>query len=512
MHRLTANTLALASVATGKMAIACRLRRPPEGWRRTVGILLRSEPTRFAVSAFGLHVPGAAPTDAAGRIERLGAEALRDYLACTPDAHFALEWLPAITRRRRVDSVDVVLLTFDADGRLAEVAPFPGAGDAAAITDAQRSRVLAAIVAGYNRTRELAEVDRPAALQRDVEHELRSTDPACLAFARRLLAATCLSVESIDAADAAARFVPPRFSLRRSLGCGVLTFVMRHCPVASDVDVWVSAHHAGLDGVPLQDLLSGLEREWGSVPPLFPCADEDRPFMPPRVCSIQGERVVDEMLSFVDFAPVMALRRAVNARFAGRLHAPATLGAVLAWVLEAEPEFAGVRIASTVDIAASKGYDRDVDVVPLRPADFAKTGKAWDDFIAFANEFNRLIALSRERSSPLREGMSAAGLLPAAVHAHVVRSNPAALDDTFGSLCITIIRDAKVFMAPMTDLGLGHGFFAIGSTNLPSASGTPVTAVSIKGEAGRINGHHAALRRAIARSSTLRASLLDSTG
>ena len=107
MHRLTANTLALASVVAGKMAIACRLRRPPEGWRRTVGILLRSEPTRFAVSAFGLHVPGAAPTDAAERIERRGAEALREYLARTPDAHFALEWLPAITRRRRVESVDV---------------------------------------------------------------------------------------------------------------------------------------------------------------------------------------------------------------------------------------------------------------------------------------------------------------------------------------------------------------------------------------------------------------------
>ena len=45
-----------------------------------------------------------------------------------------------------------------------------------------------------------------------------------------------------------------------------------------------------------------------------------------------------------------------------------------------EPEFAGVRVASTVDVAAGGGYERDVDVVSLRPADFM-TGDP-----AFANE------------------------------------------------------------------------------------------------------------------------------
>ena len=51
--------------------------------------------------------------------------------------------------------------------------------------------------------------------------------------------------------------------------------------------------------------------------------------------------------------------------------------------------------------------------------------------------------------------MQTAGLLPAWAHSAVVRSNPAALDETFGTLCITIMRDARVFIAPMTDLGLG---------------------------------------------------------
>ena len=81
MNRYTAGGLALVSVLSGKLAIACRLRRPPEGWRRTVGILLRFEPTRFAVSAFGLHVPGAVVSDSRQRIERVAAEALRRSLS-----------------------------------------------------------------------------------------------------------------------------------------------------------------------------------------------------------------------------------------------------------------------------------------------------------------------------------------------------------------------------------------------------------------------------------------------
>jgi len=143
-------------------------------------------------------------------------------------------------------------------------------------------------------------------------------------------------------------------------------------------------------------------------------------------------------------------------------------------------------------------------VVPLRPADYATDGGPWAGFVEFAREFNHLVALSRSRTSPLRQGMQTAGLLPAWAHAQAVRSNPASLDDAFGSLCVTIVRDAKVFVAPMTDLGLGRGFFAIGNAGLPSVDGRTVTSVSIKGDAGAIAGYPALLRRLVERSAGLR--------
>lgn len=496
--RLAAPLVGLAAVLAGKALIACRLRRPPEGWRRTLGLLLRSEPTRFSLSAFGLRVPEA-PGGRAG-VEERTASGLQAFLATQADAHFRLEWRDGITIRRRVPRVDVVLLRFAAGGKLEGLTPCLAPDAQNGCPGRTTSLAHDAIVAGYNRTRHLPEVDRPAALQRDVERTCSASGDAA-EYARRLLSACCVSFESIDTEDSAQRFRPPEFRARRNLGCGFLTVVMRTGSSPGSVDVWVSAHHVGLDGVPLQDLLSALERAWGVAEHVtFPPPDRaDGPFMPARGCSVAGERAVDEIVTFVDMSPIVALRDSLNERHRSVIGAPITLGALIAWLLNQEPEFAGVRVASTIDVAASDGYDRDVDVVPLRPADFTTGADRWEGLADFASEFNRLVRLSRARTSPLRRQLQTAGLLPAWVHRHVVLSNPAGLDQTFGSLCVTIIRDAKVFVAPMTDLGLGHGFIAIGNTNLPVADGRRVAAVTIKGAPDRIRGHAAVLQRVLDR-------------
>lgn len=508
--RLGNALVALASVLAGKALITLRLRRAPDGWRRTVGILLRSEPTRFVLSAFGLRLPGtAAAAEDVAEQQRHAADQLRRYLAGQPDAHFTLEWRDAVTVRRRRPAIDVARLQFSPAGELTAVAAHFAEAGGRAVAVAASAGVHQAVIAAYNATRHLPEVERPLALKRAVmaSAEMRAGAATALelqAYAERLLSSCCLSFESLDVSDAARRFRPPEFHLRRTLGFGFLSVVMRVAPRARTTDVWMSAHHVGLDGVPLQELVSGLERAWGTGEDVrFPAPDRDRPFMEARGCSAPGERDVHELLTFVDFSPVLALRQALNARHQAAIGAPMTFGTLIAWLLNQEPEFAGVRIASTVDVAASGGYERDVDVVPLRPADFATGRDPWDGLVAFAKEFNRLISLSRLRTSPLRRNLQTAGLLPARVHSRAVYSDPSALDDTFGSLCVTIIRDARVFVAPMADLGLGHGFFAIGSTNLPAADGGRVTAVSIKGDAGTVARRHAALLRVVGRCAAL---------
>ena len=497
----------MASVLAGKVLIATGLRRAPEGWRRTVGILLRSESTRFALSAFGLRVPGTGGRDS---IEVRTAQALQSFLSGEPDAHFALEWLKPVTNRRAIPFVDVVVLRFAAYGRLDAIEPYLAASGPPPPSADTCARVHGAIVQAYNRTVRLREIERAGRLLADVRLALGSAGSTASqgdeAYARRLLAASCLTFEPTEPADAAQRFRPPAFAARRTLGLGYLSWVARPGAMSNTIDLWVSAHHVGLDGVPLQDLLDRLERAWGQGEAVaFPPPAAGRTFIDAHPCHVAGERAVDQLVTFVDLSPVVALRQDLNARYGPAIGGGVTLGALLAWLLSQDQAFAGVRIASTVDVAASSGYERDVDVVSLRAADFATGEGPWGGFVEYAREFNRLIAAARARTSPVRVGMQTAGLIPAWAHAAVVRANPSSLDDTFGTLCVTIVREARVFIAPMTDLGLSHGFFAIGSANLPSTNGARVTSVSVKGEAGRIAEYPAILQRAIDRAAQLRA-------
>lgn len=500
MASLGVTVVSLTTVLFGKALIACRLRRAPEGWRRTVGVLLRSESTRFALSAFGVRVPGGGGAGTA--IDTQIARALVSHLATEPDAHFALTWDRWVTLRRRTEWVDVVLLRFSAAGDLVAVEPHLSAARTESIDSAMRENVHRRLVAAYNSTTHLPEERRPFALLNAVIATARPEMAAAHAYLHRLLAACSVSVEAIDRSVPEQRFAPPQFCERRSLGFGYLSIVARPDPSGRTTDLWFSAHHVGLDGVPLQELVSRLERAWGHAEAVvFPNAGTGAPFVDPRACSAPGERQVDHLITFADFAPVRALRKDLNARFGASIGGEVTFGALLAWLLTREPEFAGVRVASTVDVAASGGYDRDVDVVPLRPADFASgdSNDPWGGFVEYVREFNRLIAASRTRTSPLRAGMQTAGLLPAWAHAQAVRADPGALDSTFGTLCITIVRDAKVFVAPMTDFGLRHGFFAIGSADLVTADGRRVASVSIKGDAGEVAHYPSILQRVIDR-------------
>ncbi len=496
LKKVGVTVVSLASVLVGKLLVAVGLRKAPEGWRRTIGVLLRSEPTKFALSAFGVRIPGTA--DAGRTAGARIADGLLAFFASEPDAHFRLEWTRWVTTRHRTPAVDVALLRFSAAGDLEAIEPRFAPSRPEALDVARRDEVHRAVVGAYNGTRTLPEVRRPTALAEAVTAALPSA--AAVEYAWRLLRSISVSVETINCAAPHERFCPPRFRARRPLGFGYLSVVARPDREGRTADVWFSAHHVGLDGVPLQDLVTRFERAWGvAEPAVFPDAGTGAPFAGPEVCSAPGERTVHHLVAFVDFSPVMALRTHLNARHGAAIGGEMTFGALLAWLLNREPEFAGVRVASTVDVAASGGYERDVDVVPLRPADFARGDDPWGGLVEYAREFNRLLALSRARTSPLRQGMQTAGLLPAWAHAAAVRANPGALDDTFGSLCITIVKEGKVFVSPMTDLGLGHGFFAIGSTNLPTADGRRVASVSIKGDAGVVDGYPAILKRVVDR-------------
>lgn len=478
MKRLAVNALVLGHVAVGKTLVNLGLRAEPDGWRTTVGTVLRQEPSKFALSAFGLGVPGDGPD-----LERRLAAGLRAFLANEPDARYRVAHTAWFSRREPLGCVDVVLQRFGPDGELLGVAPFLDPAHPADIPEAGPREIAAA----FNQTRHLPEDVRPLALRR-----LVGRDP----LAHRLLGAACLSFEEPDAGHPAGRFRPPAFRLRRTLGDGMLSFVARPDRAAGTADLWMNIHHAAMDGAAMQELVTRLERSWGVRSPVaFPDPDDVADLPTPRSCSAPGEREVFEVLDVLDFSPLLAFRKAANARLGAEVGGELTFGCALAWCLSREPEFAGKKFAATVDVPAAGGFDRDVDFVAARPPE----GGGDRELAAFAREFNRLVAAARSRSGPTRDGGRVLGLLPHRLRWHAIRLNGGAIDETFGTVGLSVLRDARVFVAPLSDTGFGDGLITIGNVGLPSRSGRPVGFVSAKGPREKVAAYPAVFRRVLGR-------------
>lgn len=452
--------LALGHVLVGKAAVALGFRPRPDGWRRVVGVGLRAEHAKFGLSAFGLTPPDDGPVSALAR-----------FLRTEPDALFTLMHTRWLTTRHRTDTLDVVERVFTADGILAGLnphldplrpAPTPTTVELAAAT----------VIDAYNRTRTLPEAVRPVELERAV-----GDDP----FAQRLLNAVGVCVET---ADPPGRFTPPDFRTRRGLGGSHLTFVLR--PWGEVTDVWVVAHHAGIDGMALQEMLNRLEQAWGVEEARFPTPDEFADV--PRACHLPGEREVHETVSFHDFTELLALRRRLNEDHGTTV----PLVNLLLWLLSREPEFAGVKFSSTVDVPPAGTAERDVDLIALRPTEFA-------DLPSYARTFTAAVEASRVRTGPTRRAMCDTELLPPWLHRKLLESDPKGVAETFGEVGVSVVKGAKVIVAPLSDVGFPGGFIAVGSADLPTADGGQVVAVTVKGTKEQAATYPAVLRRLLAK-------------
>ena len=278
--------------------------------------------------------------------------------------------------------------------------------------------------------------------------------------------------------DGAVRFVPPTQWPTAVEGphdakseSPLLSIVIR-VHEAGGCDVWMRCNHAGIDGVPAQELLSRLEMAWGKSPVLYPTPQEFEPFARPRGCGAGAAPDIAEVQTFLDFAPVIAWRKARNAT----LPEPMTLSAALMWRLSRHERFARLHIGTTVEVAASGPLSRGVGVVVARPGALPADGLA-----EFVREFNRQMELTRRRESAACRTLDAVARVHPRLAGDLLRHTLHTQPKAFGTLAITMIKDAKVFGAPIADAGHRDGFLAIGDVGLPTADGRRVGCVCIKG-------------------------------
>ena len=237
-------------------------------------------------------------------------------------------------------------------------------------------------------------------------------------------------------------------------------------------DVWVRINHAGSDGVPMQEVMTRLEGAWGAAAPVaFPTPEAFTPFEGARRAN--GPTDLVEVQFFADFSALLAWRKRENER----LGASMTLAAALLWRMAELPEFREERFGSTVEVGAAGGLDRGVGVVVVRPLDYAERG----GLSGYVSEFNRQVELNRRRASDGCRTLDAVALMPAGLARGVLRAAVSRTTRAFGSLVVTVVKDAKVFGAPVGEVGHPKGFIAIGGVRLPTADGRMVGSVTVKG-------------------------------
>jgi hypothetical protein len=470
-----------------------RLREETDPWRRTVGLGLRSEASKFALAAFGLD------TASAGELpEHEIATRLGKFLRGEPDVYYALRHGRFCVERVRVPQVDVVVLGLRSSGEMHSFSFQPDPHAPLHITLAQRHHAEDAILRSYNATREAPESRRPQPLLKKVKQEIwlvtegREARRRLLEFALRVLSAVCLSFE-LSPVTEANRFTLPDFRLRRSLAFGPLHIVCRRVHGSSSIDLWMQVHHAAADGAAMSEVLDRLVAEWGTIPNVnYPADDPDAPpaAMIPCHTSI-GERPVHLITDFLDFTPLMEIRRDLSAEYGIQI----PLSGLLVWCLGHQPEFVGRKFSVAVDLPAAEGHERAVDLVAIRAADFFQCEQP---LTAFAEAFNELVEMARHRATQTLLAMRRLAGLPRFAGAFAVQYLPGISARTFGTIGLSVLKGVPLFVGPIADAGFEDGFLAIGNVELPDARGGNVGAVSIKGQAAVIARYPRALRRAIA--------------
>lgn len=487
----------------------CWLRRPqPDCWRRTVGSGLRSEGTKFGLSAFSLRGPWdlessrAAPAFAAKWVE---------FLATEPEVRWVLDHHRSHVERIAVTGLDVLLARFSPQGELASFTSFLNARVPTRLEKGGREEVEQAILAAHRQTRHLPECSRPQALLGMVLQSLRRTghlrgQGGAVALARRLLGACVLSEETVTSGSPN-RFYPPDFRQRRGLGFGVINAVVRFIPGGCGADLWLQIHHAGADGAPVQEMLMRLEREWGCGAAIFPAdSPKQAAFIVPCAASAD-ERPVSLLVDFLDFGPLLRGRAELNRLVTGTSNVQVPFAAVWLWCLARQPEFAERRFAVAVDVPATTDLPRAVDLVAIRPEDyFNRPGGFWD----YISDFQAVVIAGRERRSSSYAAMRSLAKVPPFLATRALAASPQRTRATFGTVGLLILKEAKVFVAPMADAAWDEGFIALGSHSLQAESGQ-VAAITVKGNSDQLRGYPAAFRRAIELGGKLSGELLSSS-
>ena len=490
------------------------LRPREDGWRRATRAYLQTQQGHACMTSFGLD-----PWSAGGsarersdpkRLERHLAERLRLFLAGRPEMDRRLTWGRTTARIVSRGPMDLVRVAFSGSGRLETIQPYLDGRQPLSHLDGDELDALGReLIAAYNRTLDAADRLRPFLLQRALLKRVDrrpwgGSDDATEArwYADRLLSAVWLCFEwlspaSSDTGDAdpRAHLAVPDFSRMRGPGLGGFVIFARVHPVADAVDLWFHFHHSLADGAPFAELIGALEAEWSVLQPLLlPASAGGEPLRWRAPYSANSGRTSDVILEYVDFRPLLRLRKELNERHAGELGSDAiTIAGLLVWGLSRHEVFRESKFTVVLDVPATQDRERTLGLAPCRPAAYADEADPLSGLLAFQRALSRLIAATRERRSESYELLESLALMPASIYPLAYRLLGKAMEETVGTTGISVIRNTSLVIPVRSDIHR-DGFLGFGTFFVPTQNGEQLGAVTINGPPERLEPSMGAVR------------------
>ena len=476
------------------------IRVEQQSWRKISRFFLKREYSKFAIGQFRLK-NGEPRTEADAKtfLERR----IQDFLIAQPDLHgsAAPHFSSRISIRQGKKFCDLLVVQTDPGGNILSITPhfdprFPQPKQFA-------EEVLNAVIASYNENRTLSDARRPLEVQAECHRRLRQMSRfqprrkrRIQRIFNRIMSGTFLFYDRILPVDKteldAQRFRMPDLTLFRHPGWGQTNIICRLTADFREADLWWQFNHTLVDGAPMQEILCKLKKEWGSAGSLI---------FPPLNGLISTPEIIScgpelcRARFYADFTPLLRLRSSLNRMCTVQMNGKASFAALLMWGIARHPYFHNRKMLLPVDCRNTDGK-RQLGLLVTRPDRFDRGISPLNDFCQFQARMNRHLEEIRSGHAETSEMLSLFGMLHPFFYLLTQKLYPHALEEMLGTVGISIISEAEVFVSPQTDIQI-NGFMALGSALIQTRDNRRAGSVCISGTREQIRFYHEALEQLI---------------
>ncbi len=476
-----------------------------KGWRHLSGIFLRSDHSKFVLTAFRLdYLNRSQFPEVSDGINLVTAKEkvikrLMEFLRRSPKLHWQITFKGMYAYPEKVFFTDLVEATYDDEGNILELIPhFDDSRDSFPHLDEElKEFLIKRIIRSANETKHLPDPKRYRKMAGKVKKYQRQIKKVSIAtrqeiryFCRRISAATFINFQKLSSNKnyGKERIASPLFTQQRHPGSGLMNI---HCRFSADLceaDLWCQFHHVPVDGSPMQIELESLGKEWGKCGKLLFPNDNSIELLPIK----SGSKTFYQGRFFVDFSKVVQARRELNHYHLANMGGPAAIASLLSWGLTQHNCLKDQKFAFPVDLSdISRGDESELTLMFIKPQKYFDKKNKRDAFYRFQREFNQRLFSTRTREGENYEVLELYALTNRFVHFLTKKFMLRTIGKVIGSVGFSLIKTSDLCLCPYSDI-LVNGFISMGNIFVETEAGGKAGSVSIRGTKDQVESYMAA--------------------